>query len=47
MNQYYHKLIDNFPNSLEKAREDAKRILKKLEVKKDDKGITATKFEVP
>ncbi|MHC4321094.1 MAG: tetratricopeptide repeat protein [Planctomycetota bacterium] len=47
MNQYYHKLIEYYPNSLEKAREDAKRILKRLEVKQDDKGITATRFEVP
>ncbi len=33
MNQYYHKLIGYFPNSLEKARENAKKVLKKLEVK--------------
>ncbi|MCP4254344.1 MAG: hypothetical protein GY775_13235 [Candidatus Scalindua sp.] len=36
MNQYFHKLMDHFPNSLEKARVDAKSILKKLEVKQDD-----------
>ncbi len=47
MNQYYHTLVDHFPNSLEKAKEEAKKILNKLEVKQHDKGITATKFEVP
>ena len=29
MNQYYHKLMDHFPNSLVKAKEEAKRFLKK------------------
>ncbi len=45
MNQYYHKLIGYFPNSLEKARENAKKILKKLEIKQDGKGVTATNSE--
>jgi tetratricopeptide (TPR) repeat protein len=39
MNQYYHKLIDYFPNSLEEAREEASKIIKKLEVKQHDKGM--------
>jgi len=47
MNQYFHKLMDHFPNSLEKARNDADMILKRLDVKQDGKGITATKSEVP
>ena len=47
MNQYFHKLMDHFPNSLEKARNDAEMILKRLDVKQDGKGITATKSEVP
>jgi tetratricopeptide (TPR) repeat protein len=46
MNQYYHKLVDYFPNSLEKARDEAKKILEKLGVKGDGKGVTATKLEV-
>ena len=47
MNQYFHKLINYFPNSLEEAREETKKILTKLEIKQHDKGITATKFEEP
>ena len=47
MNQYFHKLMDHFPNSLEKARNDSEMILKRLDVKQDGKGITATRFEVP
>jgi len=47
MNQYFHKLMDHFSNSLEKARNDAEMILKRLDVKQDGKGITATKSEVP
>ncbi len=47
MNQYFHKLVGYFPNSLEEAREEASKILKRLEVKQNDKGITATRFEVP
>ncbi|MHC4455078.1 MAG: tetratricopeptide repeat protein, partial [Planctomycetota bacterium] len=43
MNQYYHKLIDYFPNSLEEAREEARKIIKKLEVKQHDKGMTDMK----
>ena len=46
MNQYYHKLIGYFPNSLEKARGNAKKILKKLEVKQGGKGTAATKPEM-
>ena len=33
MNQYYHKLVGYFPNSLVKAKEEAKKIIEKLEVK--------------
>jgi tetratricopeptide (TPR) repeat protein len=33
MNQYYHTLVDYFPNSFEEAREEAKKIIKKLNVK--------------
>ena len=33
MNQYYHKLVDYFPNSLVKAKEEARKILEKLEIK--------------
>ena len=33
MNQYYHTLVDYFPNSLEKAKTEAIKILKKLKVK--------------
>jgi len=33
MNQYYHKLIDYFPNSLVKAKEEARKIIEKLKVK--------------
>ncbi|GAX60730.1 SLEI family protein [Candidatus Scalindua japonica] len=33
MNQYFHKLVDYFPNSFEEAREEAKKVLKILEVK--------------
>ncbi len=47
MNQYFHKLMDHFSNSLEKARNDAEMILKRLDVKQDGKGITATTLEVP
>ena len=47
MNQYFHKLMDHFPNSLEKARNDAEMILKRLDVKQDGKGVTATNSEVP
>ena len=47
MNQYFHKMMDHFPNSLEKARNDSEMILKRLDVKQDGKGITATKSEVP
>ncbi len=43
MNQYYHKLIDYFPNSLEEAREEARKIIKKLEAKQHDKGMTDMK----
>jgi tetratricopeptide (TPR) repeat protein len=47
MNQYYHKLIGYFPNSLEKARENSKKILKKLEIKQGGKGTAATMLEMP
>jgi tetratricopeptide (TPR) repeat protein len=43
MNQYYHKLIDYFPNSFEEAREEARKIIKKLEAKQHDKGMTDMK----
>ncbi|KHE93109.1 MAG: tetratricopeptide repeat protein [Candidatus Scalindua rubra] len=33
MNQYYHKLIDYFPDSLAKAKEEARKIIEKLKVK--------------
>ena len=47
MNQYFHKMMDHFPNSLEKARNDSEMILKRLDVKQDGKGVTATNSEVP
>ena len=43
MNQYFHKLIDYFPNSFEEAREEASKIIKKLEVKQHDKGMADMK----